>query len=644
MNKFQRVYLSILIVGFLCCFQLAARGQSSPYGVCAHISRSSDHHLALAQCQLVQQGNMAWVRTDFDWTTVEPAPGQWDFSYIDETLAQAQAQGVNILPILCYDVPWSRPAYKHMDKWLEYVKRTVSRYKDSLGYWEVWNEQNLEGFWQDKPRPEDYAELLKQTYKLIKEIDPDLQVVIGGLAGVPLDYIEGVYKAGAKDYFDIMAVHPYRYPGTPEGTGITAEIARLKALMAKYDDGEKSVWITEIGWPTHIGRSSLSPGIISSGLQAARPGKQSWKLAIISEPGFPVSSQMSPEQLAEIMPGFALRVEQLNFAEFQTISAQDYDAVIMPASEALAVELFEPMERFIAAGGIVIFLQGLPMYYAAEQLPEGNWHNNPADSSWHNRLHFSWEAFWTRAGVPDECSELLIEPQYADSIKLSEHDPRASRFLTSDRLQQDDKFIPLIQARKGDYTGTVAGVYLFDSELKGALIVSCFMGFHNGVSLEQQALMLPRACMLARNAGIDRIIWYNLRANENDPYYNEDNFGIVHKDLSPKPAYIAMKTLAGLDIANSVYSGGGIAQGDIYRISWQRPDEKKVFAFWTTGKSRKVKLSGCSVVESVIDNMGKVVSSDCKAELSELEISPAPLYIIGAGNIELIGDYGDKED
>ncbi|MBN2063409.1 MAG: beta-galactosidase [Sedimentisphaerales bacterium] len=638
MNKCQTVYISSFIVVIILCFQLSGQGQSSPYGVCAHISRSSDHGLAMAECQLVRQGNMAWVRTDFDWTTVEPSQSQWDFSYIDETLAQAQTQGVNILPILCYDVPWARPAYKHMDQWLEYVERTVSRYKDSLGYWEIWNEQNLAGFWHDMPNPEDYAGLLVQTYKLIKKIDPDLQVVIGGLAGVPLDYIEGVYQAGAKDYFDIMAVHPYRYPGTPERTGLAAEIARLKALMAKYDDDAKSVWITEVGWPTHISRSTLLPGIIRSGLLVARPGQQSWKLAIVNEPDFPVATQLSPEQLTEILPDFDLKVEQLDFADFQTITAHNYDAVIMPASEALAVELFESLEKYIAGGGIAIFSQGLPMYYAAQRLPDGNWHNNPADSNWHGRLHFSWEAFWTRTGVPEECSELIIVPHCAESIRLSGHDPIASRFLTSARLQQGDKFIPLIQARKDDYTGTIAGVYLFDSKLKGALIVSAFMEFHNGVSLEQQALMLPRACMLARNAGVDRILWYNLRANENDPYYNEDNFGIVHKDLSPKPAYIAFKNLASLDIADSVYSAENVCQGDIYRMAWQRPDQKKVFAFWTTGKSRKVKLSGDSMVESVVDNTGSVILYDDRPGLFELKVSISPFYVIGTGNVELVVD------
>lgn len=121
----------------------------------------------------------------------------------------AKQANVSILPILDYDVPWATPAWRHPDAWGGYVRRIVSRYAKDLRYWEVWNEQNGSGFWRDRPSGANYVPLLKRAYEEIKKIDPELTVLYGGTAGVPLGYIEDSLKAGAGAYFDVMNIHPY---------------------------------------------------------------------------------------------------------------------------------------------------------------------------------------------------------------------------------------------------------------------------------------------------------------------------------------------------------------------------------------------------------------------------------------------------
>lgn len=231
----------------------------SPYGVCAHISRGDEHPVARKELELMQKAGIRWVRTDFSWSSVERRPGQWAFGHLDETVDWAEAAGVNILPILDYDVSWARPAHKHLDLWLTYVRRLVTRYKDRLRYWEVWNEPNLEHFWKDKPDPKDYTKMLEATYRAIKEIDPELVVLLGGTAGIPWSYIEGVYQAGGKDFFDTMNVHPYRYPASPEERPLYEDLVRLRGLMGKHQDAHKPIWITELGWPTHQGNRGVTP-------------------------------------------------------------------------------------------------------------------------------------------------------------------------------------------------------------------------------------------------------------------------------------------------------------------------------------------------------------------------------------------------
>ncbi|MBQ3332693.1 MAG: hypothetical protein IJG83_04660, partial [Thermoguttaceae bacterium] len=69
----------------------------------------------------------------------ENPQGTWDFSRIDATLDKMDKYGLTMLPILDYDTSWSRPVVEHLDAWGEFVRTTVSRYKDRIRYWEIWN-------------------------------------------------------------------------------------------------------------------------------------------------------------------------------------------------------------------------------------------------------------------------------------------------------------------------------------------------------------------------------------------------------------------------------------------------------------------------------------------------------------------------
>lgn len=62
----------------------------------------------------------------------------------------------------------------------------------------------------------------------------------------------------------------------------------------------------------------------------------------------------------------------------------------------------------------------------------------------------------------------------------------------------------------------------------------------------EQARRVARIYLISFAYGVDKVFWYNFRSYEKDPYYTEDNFGIVHSDLTPKPAYYAYKTMTTL--------------------------------------------------------------------------------------------------
>ncbi len=627
--KKSNLLLIVLICVFISSGLLMAADNISPYGICAHISRQSEYDLTGRQLEIMNDAGIDWVRTDFDWSGVQRKDGSWDFSKLDATVAKAERAGVKILPILDYDVPWASPAFKHLDEWLEYVRRTVTRYKDNMRYWEVWNEPDGAGFWYNKPNPAEYAILLKATYDEIKKIDPDLTVLISGFSGIPYSYIEGVYKAGAADYFDIMVVHPYRYPKYPENASLEEDLDKLRELMAKYGDDGKPVWITEIGWPTHKNRTETLAGIVRCGLEYLHPEKTSWNLAVFAEPDYPSKVMLSKSDLKGMLPGTG-QVSYLDIEHLKSISPDEYHVFMLPHDESIPLGLFDSIERYVKEGGIVVFSQGVPLYYTASKNAEGRWETSNTDNSYKDRLHIGWKAWWFEQGVPERAKKLYTADQFSKKLKLPGDIPSVGRFFTGSRLKDGDKFVPIVQASEGEFTGTVAAVIDLDSDLKGGVILSSIDVNAKGVSEADQAEILPRTYMISMRSGVDSIFWYNLRAHENNPYYNEDNFGIIHNDLSAKPAYKTFKVLSTMVPAEAEAIENDWHTGNIYYPGWVRPDGKKVFSLWSTVEQDGIRFKVKGKVTEAYDLFGNRIEID----QDRFKLSTAPIYLIGQ-NIDI---------
>ena len=118
---------------------LAFAAVNNPYGSCAHVTRGEP---PARTCAMMRQAGMGWVRSDFDWRSIEKKKGVWDFAYFDKVVAECEAEGVQLLPILGYSVPWAHPAHAHLDAWEEYVRKVVTHYGKRLPVLEVWNEEN----------------------------------------------------------------------------------------------------------------------------------------------------------------------------------------------------------------------------------------------------------------------------------------------------------------------------------------------------------------------------------------------------------------------------------------------------------------------------------------------------------------------
>ena len=277
-------------------FSAAAEVAMPPYGVCAHLPRH-DADFRNAECAAIAALGATTVRFGVSWRSMQKSPdAPLDFSKLDAIVAEAEAHGLTILPILYWPPKWAQPIYEHLSEYAAFIEAVVERYGERFPAIELWNEENLKGFWGEDPDPAKYALVLKSGYEAAKGMRPSGRVsdptrrkaasptvYFGGTAGVPLDYIRKVYEAGGGACFDAMNVHPYSHPYAPEGD-LDLKLDNLRALMAEFGDAEKPIVITEHGWPTHDA-TVKGASILLAGLKVARPERKVWRAVYAATAG-----------------------------------------------------------------------------------------------------------------------------------------------------------------------------------------------------------------------------------------------------------------------------------------------------------------------------------------------------------------------
>lgn len=233
------------------------------FGLNSHLAtRYPDPTSMHVPADVVADLGVTWVREDFHWHRIQPDRGVWDWSFNDAAMRELVRRDIQVLGVLGPAVGWATPytgdnrydvSYYAPDPDLfeDYVRGVVARYRRYVKHWEIWNEPDHAIFWQPAPDPVAYAKMLIRVSRVIKEIDPEASVVIGGFNPYDPSFIRTVAEQGAWDAFDILAIHPYIDPATPEQGNLVAAIDMLYALMYQY--GQRPIWVTEIGWASGPG-------------------------------------------------------------------------------------------------------------------------------------------------------------------------------------------------------------------------------------------------------------------------------------------------------------------------------------------------------------------------------------------------------
>jgi hypothetical protein len=174
------------------------------------------------------------IRLQGGWSKCEKSKGQYNFAWLDSVVKDAHSQSVSPWIELSYGnpiyegggearlagaLPTSTEALTAWDAW---VRAMISRYKNEVTEWEIWNEPDLAG--AAKITGEQYADFYIRTAELIRKIQPTAKLMAFGLAGVQrIEFAESLFKKlkeqNKVNLVDIFTYHGYSpipeksYPG-----------------------------------------------------------------------------------------------------------------------------------------------------------------------------------------------------------------------------------------------------------------------------------------------------------------------------------------------------------------------------------------------------------------------------------------------
>ena len=536
-------------------FAASASAATPRLGACAHVTRD-EFADRVRTFQMMREAGLDYVRSDVDWRNVQKEPGgSFDWSLYDHVVGDAAAQGLVVLPILHGAPKWAWPLGDHLPEWRAFVREAATRYTGIIPVWEIWNEENIGSFWPS-PNAEDYAVALRAAYEEIKAVDPAARVCFGGTAGADSNFIDAAYHAGAKDFFDILAIHPYCAPQPPEYF-LDEALGRIRGVMARHGDADKTIWITEIGWPTHTA-ALPEQNLLLAGLRVAQPERRVWRAGCVGVSDDTAAAESAAAGLRAILPQGSTAAAFTPASLVAALKSGALDLVVYPIAEAFPLETLEAVRDFVAKGGTLVDFGGAPMWFAyldgksADRLPDGR---TAHDVAW-EALRISLVFPSKENGLSSPSTVRATPEGMAAGLHNDLNGFPCNRFFDAARLREGDEMVPLLTAPGCDgYIGVGACVYRFGSDYRGAVILSGNMSVEKGGNSErEQADYILRALPVAARHGVERLFLYEFRAPEKTPDDRESHFGIVHADFSPKAAWRALaERAAGKTQAN----GGG---------------------------------------------------------------------------------------
>jgi polysaccharide biosynthesis protein PslG len=222
--------------------------------------------------QLATNAGATSTRVLFNWRDSERQPGVLRLDGYDKIYSESIARGIRPVFTLAFAPSWAwsptvtcaagadcryPPAPERDAAWRRIVTTIVKRYPD-LAALEIWNEPNLNSFWQGGIDPARYTSLLTQAYGSARAAGSQVPILGGALApnfevvsaaGMAYrGFLKKMYDAGAKGAMNGIAIHPY--PDDVDYWRFYKMLTDVRDVRDDAGDSASKLWITEFGAST----------------------------------------------------------------------------------------------------------------------------------------------------------------------------------------------------------------------------------------------------------------------------------------------------------------------------------------------------------------------------------------------------------
>ncbi|MBK6768402.1 MAG: endo-1,4-beta-xylanase [Ardenticatenales bacterium] len=245
-----------------------------PWGANVFLEREVEAWKAEQTVVLAADAGIRWAKQHLPWADVERERGRLDWAKYDRIVDVCDANGIEVI----WRIDWT-PAWAARDDHgpgannvpadpadlARFVGEAAAHFKGRVRFYQIWNEPNLASEWGYRPvDPASYVALLAAAAAAARAADPAAVIIAAPLAINTetlaegdnlndLDYLRGMYAAGAAEHFDILAANafgmdrPPNDPPAPDRLNFR-RIELQRAIMREAGDDETPIWLSEYGW------------------------------------------------------------------------------------------------------------------------------------------------------------------------------------------------------------------------------------------------------------------------------------------------------------------------------------------------------------------------------------------------------------
>ena len=273
---------------------------ANPYAVNVELDKLVRQSDIVRSLDLIHQAGFGYIRQVFAWNEIEiSAKGNFydqknsksAWEKYDRIVNDANDAGLQVIARLERPPDWSRQDNRyqtrppdHFRDYGDFVSAFMQHFRGRIHYIQIWNEPNRFEDWGHQPvDPAAYTRLLQIGYRAAKQVDPNVVVISAALTPTtdccvknrpdPV-YLQEMYDAGARGYFDVLGAQAYGLRTGPEVAASDFPLHLLAArraliapqntnfgrvvldrqVMVRNGDATKPVWVSEFGW------NALPPG------------------------------------------------------------------------------------------------------------------------------------------------------------------------------------------------------------------------------------------------------------------------------------------------------------------------------------------------------------------------------------------------